>query len=250
MPDALVAAFATPGLAALIIAMAIAGLVRGFTGFGTALIFVPVAGIYLPPADVIFILTITGVLSNVVLLPRALRDGEVREVGLLSAGALVMIPLGIWLMTTLEADIIRWIVSVAGAFTLICLISGWRYQGEVASRRLPFVGAGAGLLGGMTGLTGPVVILFYLAGTRAVSVVRANTILFLASLDIMIAAILLLSDLAAPELILVGILIAGPYLVTSAIGQRMFDPSREAVYRLGAYLIIAGAVLRGLPIWG
>ena len=250
MPDALALAIETPGLAALLLTMAIAGVVRGFTGFGTALIFVPVAGFYLPPGAVIFLMTITGMASNITLLPKALRDGEVTEVSRLAVGALLATPLGLWIMTQIDAQTLRWIVALAATITLVALMSGWRYRGEVRAGHLPAIGGGAGLLGGMTGLTGPVVILFYLAGTRPVQVIRGNTILFLALLDVIIAIIMLATGLADPALIWVGVLLSVPYLVTSLIGQRLFDPSREAVYRWLAYIIIAGAVLRGLPIWG
>ena len=49
MPDALAAALAQPGLGWLICATFVAGMVRGFTGFGTALIFMPVAAQHLDP---------------------------------------------------------------------------------------------------------------------------------------------------------------------------------------------------------
>lgn len=49
MPEALAALFATDGLIYFCFAYFAAGVVRGFTGFGTALIVVPVAGIFLAP---------------------------------------------------------------------------------------------------------------------------------------------------------------------------------------------------------
>ena len=55
MPDALAQALATEGLWALCLIYLAAGVVRGFSGFGTALIVVPVAGIYLEPAQIILI---------------------------------------------------------------------------------------------------------------------------------------------------------------------------------------------------
>ena len=49
MPEALTQGLATPGLIWLLFTIGLAGIVRGFSGFGTALIFVPVANIFLEP---------------------------------------------------------------------------------------------------------------------------------------------------------------------------------------------------------
>lgn len=57
MPEALAGVLATPGLVWLILTISVAGIVRGFTGFGTALVFVPVAGMFLPPQVVVAVIT-------------------------------------------------------------------------------------------------------------------------------------------------------------------------------------------------
>src|SRR6056297_4030984 len=111
MPDALLQAWSMPGLPWLIATIGIAGLVRGFTGFGTALIFVPVAGIFLPPAVVIGVITLTGIASTAALLPRAWGQADRPEVGLLALVALLTVTLGLWLLDRLPTDAIRWIVA-------------------------------------------------------------------------------------------------------------------------------------------
>ena len=49
MPDLLAQALAQPGLGWLFAAALVAGVVRGFSGFGTAMAFMPVAGAILSP---------------------------------------------------------------------------------------------------------------------------------------------------------------------------------------------------------
>ena len=83
MPEAVTSALQTPGLIWLVLAISAAGLVRGFTGFGTALIFVPVAGQFLPPADVILLMACTGIVSTMAILPKAWGTADRREVGAL-----------------------------------------------------------------------------------------------------------------------------------------------------------------------
>lgn len=249
MPDAARAALDLPGFWWLALTIALAGIVRGFTGFGTALIFVPVAGLFLPTAQVIATITMTGVASTMALLPRAWRKANHREVGLLVIAALPTVPLGLMVMETLDALTMRWIVAVVAGGTLMALVSGWRFVEQLQWPGLVIIGALAGLMGGMTGMTGPMVILFYLAGQAGVQAVRANTILFLAALDVVIVANLLFSGTVGWQTVWLAALLGVPYLITTLIGQALFDPTRERLYRYVAFTVIGLAVLTGLPLW-
>lgn len=249
MPDTLAQVWATPGLIWLILTIGVAGIVRGFAGFGTALIFVPVAGIFLPPATVIGVIMLTGIISMAALLPRAWAQAHRREVGLLALAAVFTVPVGIWMLGMMEAETIRWIVAAVAGMTLAALLAGWRFHGVMRDRGLLGIGALAGVIGGLTGLTGPVVVLFYLAGTNAAQYVRANTILFLAALDVVVVSNLLLKQALGWEVLALALTLSVPYFITSLVGQALFDPRHERLYRALAYTVIGLALISGLPIW-
>lgn len=250
MPEALSTALSTPGLFWLMVTIGAAGLVRGFTGFGTALIFVPVANIFLDPKQVIVVIALTGIASNAVILPRAWREGSRNEVGLLTLAALVSVPVGLALLDVLDKATVRWIITFVAGGMLAALVAGWRFSGKVSRPMMLAIGAAAGIVGGMTGLTGPVVILFYLAGQAAAQSVRANTILFLAALDVVLIANLAWQGAVTWALLAVALVLSMPYVVTTLIGQALFAPRHERLYRWAAYAVIALAVISGLPIWG
>ena len=249
MPDILTGVLSTPGLPWLCLAIGIAGLVRGFTGFGTALIVVPVANIFLSPKDVIVVIMLTGIASNAAILRRAWRQGEPSEVGVLVLAALVTVPVGLALLDVLDTNTVRWIITGVAAGMLAALIAGWRYTRRITRPGLLAIGAAAGIVGGLTGLTGPVVILFYLSGQAVVQSVRGNTILFLAALDVVLIINLLWQGAVTAELVALAVVMSVPYVMTTLIGQALFDPARERLYRWAAYGIIALAVISGLPLW-
>lgn len=249
MPDAALAALALPGVWWLAATLAVAGVVRGFTGFGSALIFVPVAGIFLPPVHVITVIVLVEVASIVALVPRAWHHAERGQVGLLVLAALPTVPLGLMVMEALDETAVRWVVSIFAGGTLIALMSGWHFKRVIRLPMVLAIGAAAGFMGGMTGLTGPVVVLFYLAGGRAAQTVRANTILFLGALDLVIAANLLVRGLGDISILWLGAMLAVPYFLCMVAGQALFHPSHERLYRRAALSIIALAVVTGLPIW-
>ncbi|NRB04488.1 MAG: sulfite exporter TauE/SafE family protein [Rhodobacteraceae bacterium] len=249
MPEALASVFATPGFFWLVLTIAVAGIVRGFTGFGTALIFVPVAGQFLPPEVIILVVTVTGVGSAAALLPRAWSRADRGEIGVLVGAAVVTVPLGLWILTQIEVLTVRWVVAGIACITLAAVVSGWQWRGKLGVPGLISIGGAAGLMGGMTGLTGPVVIMFYLANARSAQAVRATTIVFLASLDVVIILYLLAQGRVDLTIVWLGVILSVPYFATSLIGQRLFVPAMEKTYHTAAYVVIGLAVITGMPLF-
>ncbi|WP_150120150.1 TSUP family transporter, partial [Sulfitobacter sp. HI0021] len=111
MPDLLAQAIATPGVAWLALAVIVAGLVRGFAGFGSAMIIMPVAASVLSPVEAILFMTAAELIGPLPNLPDALREGAPREVGRLLLGVLIGMPLGLWGLSLMSPEGFGWIVS-------------------------------------------------------------------------------------------------------------------------------------------
>jgi uncharacterized membrane protein YfcA len=190
-----------------------------------------------------------GMFTWPLIVPRAFREADRREVLVLAGAAILTAPVGVWLLTLVERGVLRWAVSVAAILTLTALVTGWRYHGRVRGPGLFGIGGTAGVLGGTTGLTGPPVILFYLAGTRPAAIVRANTILFLALLDIGIVANMVTRGLIDGGAVALAAAMALPYGTGIVTGQRLFHPDLETAYRRLAYAVIAVAILSGVPLF-
>jgi hypothetical protein len=80
--------------------------------------------------------------------------------------------------------------------------------------------------------------------------VRANTILFLAAIDVLITGNLMLRGLVDLTGLLLALTLVLPYALGTYTGQALFHPDLERVFRGLAYAVIAGAILTGLPIFG
>ncbi len=249
MPEALGAVAATPDFHLVVLAIVAAGLVLGFAGFGAALIFLPVATTVLPVEEAIVAMSVTALGTTVSLVPRAWRQADRGEVGLLLLGAAVLSPLGVALLKVVPQEALRWTVAGVAVITLAALIAGWRWRGTVRRPGLVGLGGGAGLIGGMTGLTGPVVILFYLSGPSGAEKVRANTLLFLNLLAIVLIGVLWVQGLLTARALAAGALLVVPYMVAGRIGQAMFRPGAETTYRRIAYAVIGLSILTGLPLF-
>ena len=250
MPEGLSAALALPGLWAMLAAVTVAGTVYGFAGFGAALVFLPVAVAILPPELAIAAFSISALSSLVTVVPRAWGVAERGAVGILLLAAMAGFPLGVWALGAWDGASIRLAVSGVVLVTLAALVSGWRMKTRPGTAARIGVGAATGIVGGATGLTGPVVILFNLGSGAPAAVTRANTLVFLTLSSLRLLPHLWLQGLLRPEALWLGLLLMVPYALGNRIGQALFDPSAEAVYRRVSYAIIAASALAGLPIWG
>jgi len=237
-----------PDIAWLLIAALVAGLVRGFSGFGTAMIYLPVAGQFLSPFEAITTLLVMDLIGPLPNVPRALRDGDPWDVLRLGAGLLVFLPLGVFVLTLVAPEVFRYAVSLLALGLLACLITGVRYHGEFKRWMIYATGGAAGFLAGSSGLPGPPVILLYMASSKPISVIRANTMLFLVLSDIVMLVVLYLFGELVSGAVLTGAAVTLPYLIGNVAGAAMFKPDLEKVYRRIAYAIIATSAVLGLPI--
>src|SRR5690349_10026732 len=90
--------FAEPRFAWLALAALLAGLVRGFSGFGAAMMFMPIASAAYDPVAAIAVLWIIDVLVSLPYLAPQLRRCVWREVIPLVLGAAVALPLGVLIL--------------------------------------------------------------------------------------------------------------------------------------------------------
>ncbi|MEM1237177.1 MAG: sulfite exporter TauE/SafE family protein [Pseudomonadota bacterium] len=249
MLDAFTAALTLPGLGWVMVAVVLAGLVYGFAGFGAALVYMPIATIFLEPVIAVAAFALSALISLVTVVPRAWANADRRATVELVVASLVGLPFGLWALTTFDATILRWAVLVVVAITLAVLLMGWRRKTKEGLTSRAAIGAATGAVGGATGLNGPVLVLFQLSSRDGAERSRANTICFLTFNSILMLPVMALSGVLPPEAVPLGILMLIPYGLAGLAGQAMFNPAREGLYRTVAYAIIAAALVAGLPIW-
>ncbi len=249
MPDGLAAALALPGLWPLAAVTLIAGIVYGFAGFGSALVFMPLATAVVAPEVAVAAFSCTAVISALTLVPRAWPAADRRAVAILLAAALAMMPAGVWLLRAADPTVLRYAISALVAVTLAAMAAGWRFSAAPHPALRAAVGGATGLVGAATGLMGPIVILLNLGGGAPAREVRANTLVFLTFVTLLLLPVMALQGALSPAALWLGLLLTPPYGLGGLIGQRLFDPAREALYRRVAYGVILAALVAGLPVW-
>jgi uncharacterized membrane protein YfcA len=239
----------SPGaLAFLLVTAFVASLARGFSGFGAALIFLPLAATVTDPKIASPLLLITDAVLAVGFIPNAFRNGGKREVATMGLGAALGIPAGTWVLIHTDPVQIRWAVVVLATLMLALLISGWRYRGT-PTRPLTFgVGAFAGVCSGAAQVGGPAVITYWLGSHSPPPIVRANIILFFAISTTIAIVSYLVGGVMTLTVLKLAVVVAPVYALGLFLGSRLFGVADEMVFRRICYALIAIAVAISLPV--
>ncbi len=209
-----------------------AGLVRGFAGFGAAMIIMPGLSLFYRPIDALAILTVIDIPATLQLLPDAVRHARWRQVAALASGATVAIPLGLWIMVSVDRDVMRRLIAVMVLIYVAILALGWRYR-KPPSTALTFgVGAASGFLGGSTGMGGPPIIVFLMSGSNQASVIRGSILAYFAVTTVIYLAIFgWRHDLLTPQMWWHALILAPIYVGSTWLGSRLFRQASEPIYR-------------------
>jgi len=187
MLDSLIA-FAADFPLTLVFVAFVAGLARGFSGFGAALIFMPLASAWLGAFLAAPMVLLMDSLPTLGLLPGAWRRADRHEVAVMFIGVLVGGPMGAFLLATLPPLLLRWSIVTVVFGLLILLVSGWRYHGPTTRKISIGVGWMSGLLAGAAQVGGPPVVAYWLGRALAPERVRANLTLFFIGTSLVAAA--------------------------------------------------------------
>jgi uncharacterized membrane protein YfcA len=227
----------------------LAGLVRGFTGFGSALVYVPlISALYDPRIAAPTILAIDSVCS----LPftiKVWREANWRELWPVALAANICVPLGVALLIYVDALMLRWFICALVAVALAALISGWRYHGRPTLLASLVSGAASGIGGGSVQIAAPPLLLFWLGGQSRAVTVRANIMTCLLLSEGVSILSYSVSGVFTADVLLLSALLGAPFLIAIGIGASGFRKSSEGAYRRVAYILIAASALISLPVF-
>ncbi|HVI27757.1 sulfite exporter TauE/SafE family protein [Hansschlegelia sp.] len=235
---------------ALAIAIALlSGVVRGFSGFGSALIFVPLISALYDPARAtpVFCLIDAALMAPMAL--RAFRRCDWPEVAPMALTTAAFTPLGVYALVVVDPVTLRWAIAIAVAGTLALLSSGLRYAHRPPVAAALAVGAAAGVLGGSAQISGAPIAAYWLAGPGERGVIRANMIALFALVSFATFASLLWAGLLTTEVLWLCLWLGPAYGIGIFLGARRFVGATDAGYRRAAYAVILLAAALSAPVW-
>jgi uncharacterized protein len=226
----------------------VAGTARGFSGFGAALIFMPLASSVAAPRLVAALLLIIDFVAAAPLVPNAWRQADRKATAVMVLGALIGVPIGTWLLSRLDPVTTRWIISGFVIALLALLLSGWRYRGKDHAAIAVGIGTLSGFCSGLAQTGGPPVVGYWLGRPIESKIARANIMLFFGGSDVFSAVSYTASGLITSDAIRLALVVGPVYAAGVGLGAILFGRADEAVFRVTCYALIALAVITGLPL--
>lgn len=251
MPDFIQTTFATYShmqVSFLLASAFIAGLARGFSGFGGALIFVPLASSVVGPKLAAPLLLIIDGIGAFGMIPNAVRQANRREVATMCVGALIGIPLGVVALAAIDPLTVRWAIIMTVVLFLALLVSGWRYHEQPSPLLTVGVGSLAGFFSGAAQIGGPPVVAYWLGGAMPVSIVRANIVLYFAISTVISTVSYIIGGLFAVPVVVFALIVGPSYALGLYLGSRLFGRASDRTFRRICYWMIGAAAVISLPL--
>jgi hypothetical protein len=228
------------------VAVFLAGIIRGYSGFGFAMVAVTSMSLVLPPARVVPAVLILEVLASIRLLPQVRNDIDWYSLRWLLFGSLIGIPLGVYLLATIPPAPMRMSISLMVLMASILLMRGFAWKRMPGIILILTTGLACGMLNGAAAIGGPPVILFYLSSPAGVKVSRASIIAYFLGIDtlcLLMAAIQGLTDFKTIFLTAVCLI---PLLLGIAVGSRMFIKIDQTSFRRHVLVLLMMLSMAGL----
>ena len=225
----------------------VAAMARGFSGFGAALIFVPLASTIVSPKTAAPLLLIVDAVLALGFIPNAWRNANRPEVGVMAFGALFGIPLGALALLRLDPLVIRWTIVTLAIMMLALLLSGWRYRGKPSTPLTFGVGAFAGVFSGAAQVGGPPVVAYWLGSTMPGANIRASIILYFSASTAIAVTTYFAGGILNGSVLGLALLMGPVYGLGLLIGARLFGVADQAFFCRICYALIAVAIVVSVP---
>jgi len=225
----------------------VSGTARGFSGFGSALIFMPLASSFVAPQLVATLLLIIDFVATLPLIPNAWKQADRKATSVMAFGALIGVPVGTWFLSRLDPVTTRWIISAFVVALLLLLLSGWRYRGKDHRAISVGIGGPSGFCSGLAQTGGPPIVGYWLGRPIAPVIARANILLFFGASDFFSVVSYSLTGLITSDAIRFSLLVGPVYAIGVLLGAQLFGRASETLFRGICYALIAMAVVIGLP---
>jgi uncharacterized membrane protein YfcA len=247
MPAYIQHLFADIGLLTAIGVTLVAGLMRGFAGFGSAMLMAPIFAILFGSAEMVVTVVAIELVVSLQLFPQVRHHADWKTLAPMSIAACAAMPLGVWALASVDKGTIVTAVSAIIVAFVVLMWSGWRYRGRRSAAASAAVGAVSGAMMATTSVGGPPVLLYLLSGDDPPAVNRANIVTYYFLTQFLLIAIVLATGVAGSDA-LVRALVLFPVMVLGAwLGGRLFHGlASERIYRNVALVILFATGLFGL----
>lgn len=226
-------------------AIFVAAFVRGYSGFGFSAMVIAASSLVTNPLNFVAVVVILETSMSLQAAKGAGPDVDWSRVWWLMAGAAVGLPLGLWILTGVDEDTARALVSGYVLIMCVILLFGLRLAREVRGPANAVAGVVSGIANA-PGMGGLPVAAFFAAQPMQASVFRATLIAYFPLLDLYSAPLYWWAGLVSWNTIWASLIALPVTFFGNWLGGRHFFGTDPQDFRRFAILLLAGLAALGL----
>ena len=234
MPDDLL----SPRMLAALAIAAVAGVIRGVTGFGGSMVMTPPLALLFGPQRAVPVVLLLEAFAGLPMLRDAIAHARWRILLPIGIAAFLTVPFGSYVLVHAEPLLLRRIIAGLVLLFALVLLSGWRYAGAHNAPTAFGLGAVSGTLLGATGIGGPPVILYLLSGPDPVAVTRATLTVFVVLISLAGLSMLTVNGLLNTNSFALTVPLVPLFFVGVIAGGRLFRHFSEQRFRQFTLLLL------------
>ena len=238
------------GLSGLQIAIALiatlgSAFVRGLTGFGMAILLVPILALALSPVEAVLVGNGLSLLIGVIELPRLVRGAE-RSAWTIGGVCLLATPLGLLALAATGADLARLIIALIALSAFFAILLPRRSAAQPGVIATGGVGLISGLMTGYAGMPGPPVVPYYVGRDLPRETTKTSMMLIftIAGGAGLLSGIL--TGVMALQLTLLSVLLFPAVIAGNRLGERASGAISDPVWRTFVGVVLASAAVAAL----
>ena len=236
----LIAGFTAAQIAFALVAALGSAFVRGLTGFGMAILLVPVLALALPPVEAVVLTNALSLMIGATEIRTLVRDAE-KTAWVIGALVVVTTPIGLYALSLTGKDVARLVIALIALSAFIAILLPRRGEGVPGKLATGSVGVLSGLMTGYAGMPGPPVVPYYAGRTLPRPTIKASMqLIFTIAASAGLASATWLGilrwELLAFALAMLPMIIAG-----NRLGARVSGRVSDPVWRGFVGLVLGGA---------
>jgi uncharacterized membrane protein YfcA len=216
--------------------------VRGLTGFGMAILLVPVLALALPPVEAVVLANALSLMIGATEIRSLVREAEPTAWAI---GGLVVLatPLGLWALSVTGRDVARLAIAVIAFSAFIAILLPKRGAAVPGAWVTGSVGVLSGLMTGYAGMPGPPVVPYYAGRDLPRATIKASMqLIFTIAASAGLASATWLGILRA-ELLLFAVLLLPAILGGNRLGAKVSGKVADPLWRACVGVILGGAAI-------
>lgn len=229
-----------------VVAVFLAAIVRGYSGFGFSALVVVSLSLVMAPVRVVPVLLILEIVASIRLLPSAWRQIDWHSLRWLLLGSAISIPMGVYLLASVPDEAMRVLVSVLVLGASLLIWKGYGFHNGGSTGLTLGTGLVSGAMNGAAAVGGLAVVVMFLSTFMEMAAARATLIALLFSTDAYALALAGGYGLVTGEVVLRAGLFLAPLFAGIGVGKRCFGRTTPETFRRFVLVLLMGLSLVGL----